>query len=268
MTGDSPIFRGIVTVDNVDHRCYIKPATDHIRCPVSGMMLVNRALPAEVIGHVLASICGFKVADPAGIVLLTQEQIPASVLNRLHPQEDYFCWFGRDMEHPSLRQKHLGFEAFSPLMEARLLRLAKELSKHPELARLIAFDEWLLNSDRNLGNLLQTRRGELILIDHERIFVYPNWTPGSMGKHPDPARNRIKDLVDVAILRWSEQLPNKSARVLAYNGFAVSFRDRAANELRENLSKLLDRDEIEAVIDLLEQRLDPGAYARSEGLIV
>lgn len=268
MVGESPIFRGLITVDGVDHRCFIKPLPDYIQCPIAGSPVLNRSLAAEVIGHTLAKASGFMVPDPAGFILLDREQLPITIQNGLEVQRDYFCWFGRDMEFPSLKQRHLGNGLFDLLMQMRIHRLAVELSRHPEIARLIAFDEWLLNSDRNLGNLLQALRGELILIDHSSIFVFPNWAPGSIGSQPGPAANRIKDLIDLVIPRWSEALPHKSARVLAYNGFAVSFRDKARNELRENLSKLLDRDDIEAVIDLLEQRLDPGAYARSEGLIV
>lgn len=40
---------------------------------------------------------------------------------------------------------------------------------------IIALDDLIANTDRNLGNLLRTRKGQYILIDHGRVLDGVNW---------------------------------------------------------------------------------------------
>ncbi len=42
-------------------------------------------------------------------------------------------------------------------------------------ARLIAFDEWLNNEDRNLGNFIITPNNNIVVIDHSNLPCEMLW---------------------------------------------------------------------------------------------
>ena len=227
--GISPIFRANLTVDGEKLRCYVKPLTDNIDCPLTGAQVTNQELVNEALGYSLARSCGLSVPDVAGVILLEAEQIPAQQVSQLQTlsrgvrQENYFCWFSKDMEYPNLKQHHLDGVNLKSLEQRRVRRLLKHLTECNDTPAVIAFDDWLMNSDRHVGNLLASPDG-LMLIDHGRIFHYPNWAPGGVGTMPWPSVNRLRNLIDTHVPKWSSKLPTKSAMVMAYNAFAVSFR--------------------------------------------
>jgi hypothetical protein len=45
------------------------------------------------------------------------------------------------------------------------------LNKWPQTARLIAFDEWVANEDRNLGNFIITPNNNIVVIDHSNLHA-------------------------------------------------------------------------------------------------
>lgn len=49
------------------------------------------------------------------------------------------------------------------------------LSEWPHLASVICFDQWIANSDRNPGNLLQTQDDKIHIIYHESAFFSSEW---------------------------------------------------------------------------------------------
>lgn len=186
VTGVSPLFRAKIRVEGASVRCYVKPLPDLIDCPVKLQPVANQEVVSEALGYVLAKACSLRVPDIAGIILLEREQIPESALAGLRDlgrgrlQPNYFCWFTKDMAYPNLVQKHLQGVQLDFLRERRLRRLVKHLAEAADSPKVIAFDDWLFNSDRHPGNLLADTGG-LMVIDHGRILIYPNWQPGSLG---------------------------------------------------------------------------------------
>lgn len=273
--GVSPLFRAKIRVNGESLRCYVKPMADLIDCPLRRTAVPNQELANEALGYVLAKACGFAVPDEAGIILLDQEQIPDAALSELRRigrgalQENYFCWFSKDMAYPNLVQQHMGGVAIPFMQQRRLKRLAGQLTKAPETAKIIAIDDWLLNSDRHPGNLLASAAG-LMLIDHGRLLGYPNWQPGGVGSM-GPGHvftNRLRDFIDQHEPNWSETLPRKSEMLMAYNAFAVDFRERGQYAAREVLAHFFETVDIDAIINLLRSRLDPGAYAKASGMVI
>lgn len=49
------------------------------------------------------------------------------------------------------------------------------LNKWPQTARLIAFDEWVANEDRNLGNFIITPNNNIVVIDHSNLPCEMLW---------------------------------------------------------------------------------------------
>lgn len=271
--GVSPIFRAKIRAGDESHRCYVKPITDQIRCPVTQRIIANQELIAEALGYALAKAAGLKVPDVAGIILLDREQIPRALWPALtatacgSEQRNYFCWFSRDMDLPSLKQRYLGGIQLPALDERRLKRLTATLANNPDSPKVIAFDAWLQNSDRNVGNLLDSSPDSLMLIDHGRILRFPNWSPGSLGTPPERVENKLQWLIDKFTSGWSSLLPNKSAMVMAYNGFAISFRQEGEQAARKVLSEFFEQVDTDAIIQLLHEMLDTESYTKETGLI-
>lgn len=275
VVGVSPIFRAKIKVPKEEEpiRCYVKPQPDYISCHITQGQTENREIINEALGYTLAQSCGLSVPDSAGVILLDKEQLPKSVLSHLEcmhssPQENYFCWFSKDMNHPNLVQKFNG--TGSPYMQAlQLNRLIDYLAKSSDTPRVVAFDEWLKNTDRHPGNLLSGAGGSHILIDHGRILLYPNWSPGMLGNPPPgiPSTNRLKEVLDEHIDNWSRKLPNSNAMLLAYKSFLVSFREKGEAAARKSLSSMLESEEVDSIIGLLHTMHTPASYAKASGIL-
>lgn len=273
--GISPIFRAKIQVGEQSLRCYVKPQTDQIACPATGAAVANQELINEALGYVLAKACGLKVPAVAGIILLQREQIPHDLRPQLDlaacgaRQQDYLCWFSQDMVYPNLKQVHLKGAQFGPLREWRIKRLSNELARNQDSPKVIAFDGWLLNSDRHPGNLLASAPNELTVIDHGRILNFPNWKPGAVGITNVPCVNRLQALIERHNPQWSDLLPNSSAKIFAYNGFAVTFRQEGEAAARQVLAEFFDQQvDIDAIIQLLQDLLDPISYAKAAGHVI
>lgn len=62
--------------------------------------------------------------------------------------------------------------AFTPVEAQKLMNL---LSSWPSFSSLIAFDDWIGNIDRNIGNLIFVNKNDIAIIDHGRLFGVINW---------------------------------------------------------------------------------------------
>jgi hypothetical protein len=271
--GISPILRAKIRINGDSERCYLKPLPDFIVCPSTGKLVANQEIVSEALGYILASTSGLSTPSIAGVIALGADQLPDEVLSDLAKmggakQTSYLCWFSKDMEHPNLKQRHLNGINLQVFEERRLRRLALLLAKHADSAKIVAFDDWLINSDRNLGNILQAALSTLMLIDHGRILGYPNWVPGGTGVMPWPSHNVLESFINRFTPGWSKLLPTSSGKLMALNSFATSFKASGSAVSRSMLSNFFDHLEVEAIMSLIDDRLDPAPYAKAAGLIV
>ncbi|WP_287880464.1 hypothetical protein [Acidovorax sp.] len=63
------------------------------------------------------------------------------------------------------------------------------------LPALIAADQLLANTDRNLGNLVFTGRDTFVAIDHSNALHGPNWTLAQLQSTQHPARMMLLDFM-------------------------------------------------------------------------
>lgn len=190
-TGISAIFRGRLKAKNKVLECFIKPHPDHFFCPVK-KTVPNQEVVSEALAYTLAKTCGLSVATNAGIILLSRNQIPLKALGKLPYQDDYICWFCEDALQPNLSELYC-INSFNHS------DLYFHLVNSTDTLKIIAFDSWLKNSDRNIGNLLYNKNKKIhTLIDHGRVFIYPNWCPGYLGSLPNQAiyENKLLKIIN------------------------------------------------------------------------
>ncbi|MDN3561686.1 hypothetical protein [Vreelandella neptunia] len=271
--GINPIFKARIHVEGESRRCFIKLLPDHVK--ENNAVVTNQEAYSEAIGYALARACGFKVANTAGVILLTRKQIPLEVLKQADeetagpPQSEFIAWFSEDMCFPDLVVQHTTGIASEDLEERIKSRIAKDLLKRKDLPKLVSFDEWTLNTDRNPGNVLSASSVSVALIDHGRLFTSRGWQSQALRflVHRQ-AGNQMASWAELGEPGWNQKLPNMSERALAYNGFNISFSDTGQGDVSKALSDLsLPGDEIDCVLDFLEQRLDPAHYRKAIGLI-
>ena len=271
-TGLNPIFRAKIRVDGESLHCYVKPIPDKVwERPGEGRAYESSEILSEAIGHAIAKIVGLPVASNAGVIELERAQIPDRVQRSLDqispdgPQETYLAWFSQDTTYPNLAQMHIdGFPDF--MADRRARRLASSLSKNDTIPAIVTFDAWLQNSDRHLGNLLWAANGNYTLIDHGRLFVWPDWKPEHLST-PRACPNRLMDIIDHYVPQWSKNLPIRSARFFAYNSFSVAFKGDGATETAAMLSNFLSDEGAAKVIDFIESRLDNDRYSKELGML-
>lgn len=240
-----PIFKGNLTIGGSTITCYIKPLPDYIR--QAGRLVSNREILNEALGYTLASRTGHAVPEQAGIIALDQHQIPTPALQRVqrltpvdHPQQDYLAWFSADLKAPSLLE-NLGQATDHKQVKALVQRLAQ----HKQIPSIVALDDWMENTDRNLGNLLICGC-KLALIDHGNLFR-GRWEPARL-KRRTQARNVIRELIHTVKPRW------RVDRV-AQLSLSVAWKLRGRAAAREVLTEFLDARDTGQVIDFLEWRL-------------
>lgn len=271
--GVNSLFRGKIQVDEQSEpiRCYIKPLPDYITCPVKKTLVENRELVAEAIGYALAREAGLNVPTRAGVILLKQEQIPPEALPPptpgVNPEDGMLAWFSEDMIHPDYALQYFDDTAPPALQERMFRHLVSVIKKTPAIHKILAFDDWLLNSDRHFGNLL-IGKDSPVLIDHGRIFVYPNWNPGSFGQDVNAFRNRLLDMISHFDSAWKDSNDAKSGRLFAYEGLKHSFHKTGESAARNTLLEFFGEDDCEAIIKLLSSRVQDEKYNRVVGLLL
>lgn len=173
------------------------------------------------------------------------------------------------MHYPNLKSPiKLTEDTPEHLQERYIKRLVAHLDNLNNTPALVTFDEWTENSDRNLGNLLVSPNGTLILIDHGRLFRYPIWNPSQLSTSGLPIKNVIRELLDGLIPHWSEKTPVAAARAMAYRSLASIWKAQGSMEARQLLLEFLNPTEVEQVLQFLETRLEPSQYNKAVGLLI
>lgn len=96
------------------------------------------------------------------IQVLGRNGVPAEWVSNGH----VLAWASQKLDFGSIQALFAGSEADLKWLE--VLRSAKG-------AAIAAFDEMFFNIDRNTGNVLFTRGGACVPIDHEMVFGHQNW---------------------------------------------------------------------------------------------
>lgn len=205
-------------------------------------------MASEALGYTLAKTCGLSVVTNAGIILLSRNQIPLKVLGKLPYQDDYICWFCEDALQPNLSELYCT-NSFNHR------DLYFHLVNSTDTLKIIAFDSWLMNGDRNIGNLLYDKNKQIhTLIDHGRIFIYPNWCPGNLGSLPNKEVH-VNKLLRI-INQYSDSFFIKNYAVYLGNFKKIEYCfSRNLGKYHEVLMHFFKAEEAYKVVELLNTML-------------
>jgi hypothetical protein len=151
----------------------------------------SRGLINEILGYLLAEALGLCVPPRAAIAMIPPAAVPAPP-SWLPPGQPAPAWCTQDLAAPSIKIAYR-LDAASPLSA-----VVQELREADTTPAVVAFDDWLANVDRNLGNLLRLAKGRYCLIDHGRVLTGPNWRAEDL----DPAgqyQNVLRTLLDAFV---------------------------------------------------------------------
>lgn len=205
---------------------------DEPAIPVYVRLGTGGALVAELVCGCLARALGLPVPE-VFVVLIRAGTLPRSKL--ADPKNDTLCVATRD----------LGGATFTQLLNSDDDAAVHLLQHWPELGKVVAFDEWTANPDRNTGNLIYAAQ-TLHIIDHADAF-------GGRGRELYP----LADLTEQAFT-------NKLGELL--NFFDTSKRDKLLRDIHQWLQATAVQLDLPYVIECA--RTKPWNTPRQDGELV
>lgn len=126
----------------------------------------TRGLVNEAIGHLLARACGLPVAPNAFVIDVSGQRLleaHPTLRSSINAANSYPCWATSAVEGALANPHHA--------------LVIDTLRKWNLLPKMLAFDDWVANSDRTAGNIICTGKQKLTLIDHGHIGGSLFWMP-------------------------------------------------------------------------------------------
>ncbi|NWK52192.1 hypothetical protein HYG89_06405 [Acinetobacter sp. SwsAc5] len=135
-----------------------------------------RSLINEMIGYLLGRALNLPMPPRAGFLLLENKMLNPSFVNVLSEVDRYrgftFAWVSEDVKGKNLR---IEIENNPNAMKVMLEYFSSCMKDWSHLSNLIAFDDWILNTDRNMGNSIHLPDKTFSLIDHGECMHGGNW---------------------------------------------------------------------------------------------
>ncbi|MGY9038331.1 MAG: HipA family kinase [Rhodobacterales bacterium] len=140
--------------------------------------------------------------------------------------------------------------------------LLDEVTKWSDLGNLYAYDTWIANVDRHMGNLLFGGKGEFWLIDHGHSFTGPNWKPDQLNPEGE-YMNRLSEWVTIFL-----SLDQKKQRATEVRKFGLHIDGFDASEVSKNsrINDLLPLQTAAALKEFLENRTSKVSAHASKAL--
>ncbi|WP_261457909.1 hypothetical protein [Serratia fonticola] len=190
----------------------------------------------EILGYLLTKASDLPVPPKAGILIL-----PEGLLQMVGVPVSPIAFVTSKVAGNSPSSYYLIQDM------CRFSALRSILDGWGKLHKTIAFDEWVANQDRNLGNLIIDSNGQVTLIDHSNMPVDLVWDPIDLTADLVPV-NRLEQ-----VFRSLPTLPQKMDIVDGANGQSEAL-DVALGEILYWCDKLLNKHAKEALVSFLSQR--------------
>lgn len=191
----------------------------------------------ELTGFAIGRGCQLPLPDKIGMLKLPDEVV----------SENKCCeWAIVVSEVPGVTlksiYKRIGPYEFSPVF-ARLFEWSR-------IEDVLAFDDWIANSDRNIGNVVIASESNYYLIDHSDALVKPNWTI------PDLDPEHQAESVLASGFKYNENVGDdkKTKLILAAQAHSRVYEDVSASieSMWDECSSLVFTSEAEEVVAALK----------------
>lgn len=120
------------------------------------------SLLCEGLGWIFARSAGVRVPKFASIVMVP--------LDRIRPSVSLPSWLDDHLEYPAWCVEAVDGKTLAEISKWIFLLRRKQCLSSKDTPTLASFDIWADNRDRNYGNVIRTKNGEYIAIDHEVIL--------------------------------------------------------------------------------------------------
>ncbi|EIW3858860.1 MULTISPECIES: HipA family kinase [Klebsiella] len=190
----------------------------------------------EVLGYLLTKACGLPVAPKAGILIL-----PEGIVKTIGLDVTPIAFVSSKVTGNSPSS----YYNIGDMINFDSLR--KILDGWDKLHKTIAFDEWVANQDRNLGNLIIDSHSQVTLIDHSNMPVDLKWSPEDLSVTINPI-NKLE-----LALRTEPTLPQKMEIVNGANG-QIDALDLVIDEVIHWCNQLLSQQARDSLLIFLHQR--------------
>lgn len=128
----------------------------------------------ESFGYVLANNVRLRQSTRAALIKISIEDFPADQQDEFANKNGYVLgWATVSLTGKNLKSLHFKNAPDATLGEWH--KYSHALMKWPAFPKLIAFDDWIGNIDRNPGNLVFIKDSDFAIIDHGRIFGVVDW---------------------------------------------------------------------------------------------
>ncbi|WP_297505032.1 hypothetical protein [Ferrovum sp.] len=122
----------------------------------------NPGLLCEGLGWIFAKSAGVRVPKFATIVMVP--------LNRIRPSVSLPSWLDDYSEYPAWCVEAVDGKSVAEISKWILWLRRRQCLSSKDTSTLASFDIWADNRDRNFGNVIRTKKGEYIAIDHETLL--------------------------------------------------------------------------------------------------
>lgn len=135
----------------------------------------------EITGYILAKGCNLPVPKFVGLIRTSNEHFSdeSNIYNE-------WCFLTSELDG----ETPLSFYEVNDMEKCQsLMNLIANWSKVHDA---IAFDDWIANEDRHIGNIMVAGKDKIYLFDHSNIPINLNWNPKKLDPHYN-ARSVLTD---------------------------------------------------------------------------
>jgi hypothetical protein len=239
----------VVDASGREHKCFVKASPDQY--PMAF---------AEGLAWLLADALGLPRPNFAALLVLPVQKLKKHVVLDqywMHRQGALaFCSSTVEGKHISSMWQWLG-----------KLRQAKAF-RHPDVARIAAFDVWADNQDRHTGNFLRTKGGDYVPIDNELVLYNLLWAPRGLTYNHNSLLMQAQGLLNsVGYTKFQDSVVVASEQHDAAFAAAAPALQQFINALNADPNPVTRAAFTAAILQFLGQRAHPGWVSTQLGLI-
>lgn len=232
----------IMDAQGVEHLCYVKTS------PPEYPMVV-----AEAIAWMVADALQLARPEFAAVI-----QLPVPRLMQCMPLDQHWLRYSAILGYCSSAVQGTHIVGRLALTESA------SAFRHRSVAEIAAFDVWMENPDRNLGNFLRTAQGDYIPIDNEYVLYSLLWRATGLAVQQQSLRAAAQ-----VELKHHDYEKFEAAMILASGQHLDALRDVSSRLYRFILAMTPDRrfgtNFATAVLSFLETRAQAGWLASELG---